>query len=84
MPNDFATRQAGVAVKGINNKARVIARRAYGLESAGRVWARLIPDLNRASEAIGWSMEPIRRMARGPEALFDRLALNNGRAAKCL
>jgi hypothetical protein len=58
-------------VEGINNKARVITKRTYGLKSAASLWTRLILDLNRASEAIGWSIEQIRQMARGLKALFD-------------
>ena len=58
-------------MEGINNKARVITKRAYGLKSADSLWTRLILDLNRASEAIGWSIEQIRQMARGLKTLFD-------------
>jgi transposase len=69
--NYFDARQTSAAVEGINNKARVITKRAYGLKSAASLWTRLILDLNRASEAIGWSIEQIRQMARGLKALFD-------------
>jgi transposase len=69
--NYFDARQTSAAVEGINNKARVITKRAYGLKSADSLWNRLILDLNRASEAIGWSIEQIRQMARGLKALFD-------------
>ena len=69
--NYFDARQTSAAVEGINNKARVITRRAYGLKSAAGLWTRLILDLNRASEAIGCSIEEIRQMARGLKALFD-------------
>jgi len=69
--NYFEARQTSAAVEGINNKARVITKRAYGLKSADSLWTRLILDLNRASEAIGWSIEQIRQMARGLKALFD-------------
>lgn len=41
------------------------------LESAEGLGTRLIPDLDRASEAIGWSIEQIRRIARGLEAHVD-------------
>ena len=34
------------AVEGINNKARVITKRTYGLKSAKSLWDRLILDLN--------------------------------------
>jgi len=69
--NYFDARQTSAAVEGINNKARVITKRAYGLKSAAGLWSRLILDLNRAAEAIGWSIEQIRQMARGLKALFD-------------
>jgi hypothetical protein len=67
----FEARQTSAAVEGLNNKARVITKRAYGLKSADNLWTRLILDLNRASEAIGWSIEQIRQMVRGLKALFD-------------
>jgi transposase len=69
--NYFDARQTSATVEGINNKARVITKRAYGLKSADSLWTRLILDLNRASEAIGRSIEQIRQMARGLKALFD-------------
>ena len=69
--NYFDARQTSAAVEGINNKARVITKRAYGLKSAESLWTRLILDLNRASEAIGWSIEQIRQISRGLKALFD-------------
>src|SRR5512142_31336 len=69
--NYFDAHQTSAAVEGINNKARVITKRTYGLKSADSLWTRLILDLNRASEAIGWSIEQIRQMAQGLTALFD-------------
>ena len=46
--NYFDARQTSAAVEGINNKARVITKRTYGLKSAKSLWDRLILDLNRA------------------------------------
>ncbi|MGE5755586.1 MAG: transposase, partial [Planctomycetaceae bacterium] len=69
--NYFDARQTSAAEEGINNKARVITKRSYGLKSAESLWDRLILDLNRASEAIGWSIEQIRQMAQRLKALFD-------------
>ena len=69
--NYFDARQTSAAVEGINNQARVITKRAYGLKSADSLWTRLILDLNRPSVAVGWSIEQIRQMARGLKALFD-------------
>jgi transposase len=69
--NYFDARQTSAAVEGINNKARVITKRTYGLKSAQSLWNRLILDLNRASEAVGCSIEQIRQIAKGLTALFD-------------
>jgi transposase len=69
--NYFEARQTSGPVEGINNKARVITKRAYGLKSADSLWNRLILDLNRASEAIGWSIKQIRQIASGLKARFD-------------
>ena len=69
--NYFDARQTSAAVEGINNKARVITKRTYGLKSAKSLWDRLILDLNRASQATGYSIEHIRQMAKGLKALFD-------------
>ena len=77
--NYFDARQTSAAVEGINNKARVITKRTYGLKSAKSLWDRLILDLNRASQAIGYSIEHIRQMAKGLKALSTGLALKNGR-----
>ena len=70
--NYFDARQTSAAdEEGINDKARVITKRTYGLKSAKSLWDRLILDLNRASQAIGYSIEHIRQMAKGLKALFD-------------
>ena len=69
--NYFPEGRTSAAVEGINNKARVITKRTYGLKSAKSLWDRLILDLNRASQAIGYSIEHIRQMAKGLKALFD-------------
>src|SRR4051794_30531166 len=51
--NYLDARRTSAAVEGINNRARVGTRGAYGLKSADSLWSRLILDLNRASEAVG-------------------------------
>ena len=40
--NYFDARQTSAAVEGINNKARVITKRSYGLKSADSLWNRLL------------------------------------------
>ena len=68
--NYFDDRQTSAAVEGINNKARVITKRAYGLKSADSLWTRLILDLNRAAEAIGYTIAQIKSMVIGCRAIF--------------
>ena len=68
--NYFDGRYTSAAVEGINNKARVITKRCYGLKSSGTLWNRLILDLNRASEAVGRSIAELRETVRSLKALF--------------
>jgi transposase len=39
--NYFDARQTSATVEGLNNKARVILKRAYGLKGADSLWTRL-------------------------------------------
>ena len=57
-------------MEGVNNKARVILKRAYGLKSAESLWTRLILDLNRAKEIVLYTIRQIRDLVRGFRALF--------------
>ena len=57
-------------VEGINNKARVVTKRAYGLKSAESLWTRLILDLNHAADVIGHSLQHIRELVAGIRAKF--------------
>ena len=68
--NYFDARQTSAAVEGINNKARVITKRAYGLKSVDSLWTRMILDLNRAKEAIGHTIAEIKRMVTAFRAIF--------------
>lgn len=68
--NYFDDRQTSAAVEGINNKARVITKRAYGLKSADSLWTRLILDLNRAAQAVGHTITQIKNMVAGFRAVF--------------
>jgi hypothetical protein len=58
------------AVEGINNKARVITKRCYGVKSSGTLWNRLILDLNGVSEAAGRSIAEVREIVSGLKAVF--------------
>jgi len=68
--NYFEGRYTSAAVEGINNKARVITKRCYGVKSADTLWNRLILDLNRASEAVGQTIAELREVAAGLKAVF--------------
>jgi transposase len=68
--NYFEARQTSGPVEGVNNKARVILKRAYGLKSADSLWTRLILDLNRAKEIVLYTIRQIRELVRGLRAMF--------------
>ena len=69
--NYFDGRHTSGAVEGINNKARVITKRAYGLKSASSLWTRLVLDLNLAAEAVGQTIEAIRETATAFRPIFS-------------
>ena len=68
--NYFDGRYTSAAVEGINNKARVITNRCYGVKSADTLWRRLILDMNRASDAVGRSIGELRETVSGLKAVF--------------
>ena len=68
--NYFDGRYTSAAVEGINNKARVITKRCYGVKSSATLWNRLILDLNWASQAVGRSTAELRQIASGLKAVF--------------
>jgi transposase len=68
--NYFDARQTSGPVEGINNKARVILKRAYGLKSADSLWTRLILDLNRAQDVVLYTIGQIRGLVAGFRTIF--------------
>jgi hypothetical protein len=68
--NYFDARQTSGPVEGVNNKARVIVKRAYGLKSGDSLWTRLILDLNRAKDVVAHTIEQIHGLAVRFRALF--------------
>jgi hypothetical protein len=58
-------------VEGINNKARVIVKRAYGLKSADSLWNRLILDLNRGKDVVLLTIAQLRELVAGFRAMFS-------------
>ncbi len=69
--NYFEARQTSGPVEGINNKARVIVKRAYGLKSADSLWTRLILDLNRAKDAVTRTIEQVRDLVTAFRGIFS-------------
>lgn len=69
--NYFNDRHTSAAVEGINNKARVITKRAYGLKSASSLWTRLVLDLNLAAEAVGQTIANLREVASAFRPIFS-------------
>lgn len=69
--NYFDSRQTSGPVEGINNKARVITKRAYGVKSAASLWTRLVLDLNLAAEAVGQSIAKIREVVSTFRPIFS-------------
>jgi transposase len=69
--NYFDARQTSGPVEGINNKARVILKRSYGLKSADSLWTRLILDLNRAQDIILYTVGQMHELVAGFRVLFS-------------
>jgi transposase len=68
--NYFDARQTSGPVEGINNKARVIIKRSYGLKSGDSLWTRLVLDLNRAKDSVKYTLEQIHQLVSGFRDLF--------------
>jgi transposase len=68
--NYFDARQTSAAVEGLNNKARVILKRSYGLKAADSLWTRLILDVNRATDVIRYTIGQIQELVAGFRAAF--------------
>lgn len=61
----FDERKTSGVVEGINNKARVITKRSYGLKSSDSLWTRLLLDINHAVDAIARTVKETRRLVHG-------------------
>lgn len=68
--NYFDDGHTSAAVEGINNKARVIIKRSYGIKSTDTLWNRLILDLNLAAKAVGRTIAEIRGLVDAFRAVF--------------
>jgi transposase len=68
--NYFDARQTSATVEGLNNKARVILKRAYGLKGADSLWTRLILDVNRATDVVLYTIVQIKELVTDFRASF--------------
>ena len=69
--NYFESGQTSGVVEGINNKARVVTKRAYGIKSADTLWTRLLLDLNRAGEIVVQTVASLRNLVREFRSVFS-------------
>lgn len=69
--NYFESGQTSGVVEGINNKARVVTKRAYGIKSTDTLWTRLILDLNMAGQTALHTIASIRDLVHGFRAVFS-------------
>jgi len=66
----FDRHETSAAVEGLNNKARVITRRSYGLKSADSLWRRLMLDVNRLVGTVRRTVAQMHALARSLQARF--------------
>ena len=66
----FDRRETSAAVEGLNNKARVITRRSYGLKSADSLWRRLVLEVNHAARVATRAVADLHAIARSIQATF--------------
>ncbi len=60
--NYFPAGQTSGVVEGINNKARVIIKRCYGLKSGASLWTRLILELNRGQDVVLYTIKQMHEL----------------------
>jgi transposase len=66
----FDRHETSGVVEGLNNKARVITRRSYGLKSAESLWRRLMLDVNRLVGTVRRTVAQMHDLARGIQTQF--------------
>jgi transposase len=69
--NYFEAGQTSGVVEGINNKARVVTKRAYGIKSADTLWTRLLLDLNRAGDIARYTIASLRGLVAQFRTVFS-------------
>ena len=66
----FDRHETSGVVEGLNNKARVITRRSYGLKSADSLWRRLMLDVNHVVTRVRHTVAEMHTLARSIQAKF--------------
>jgi transposase len=66
----FDRHETSGVVEGLNNKARVITRRSYGLKSADSLWRRLLLDVNGIVVVARHTVTEMHALARSIQAQF--------------
>ena len=68
----FDERKTSGPVEGLNNKARVITKRCYGLKDTKTLWTRLCLDINLATLAVGLTAPQVHNLANTIRDVFLR------------
>jgi hypothetical protein len=66
----FDRREANAAVEGLNNNARVITRRSYGLKSADSLWRHLRLEVNRFGRVAHRAVSDLHALSHSIQAKF--------------
>lgn len=66
----FDERKSSGVVEGINNKARVITKRCYGVKQAQTIWQRLCLDLNIAGQVLRRTVQQMKSLAHRIQTTF--------------
>lgn len=66
----FPQRKTSGVIEGLNNKARVIIKRCYGLKSVATLWTRLTLEVNRSAACVVYTIASIRAAAKAFQAHF--------------
>ncbi len=66
----FEERKSSGVVEGLNNKARVITKRCYGVKKAKTLWQRLCLDINIAAQVLQRSVQKMKTLTQRIRAQF--------------
>ena len=66
----FDDRKTSGPVEGLNNKARVITKRCYGVKNTKTLWNRLCLDVNLATQAARSTVQDIRALVNRIRDVF--------------